>query len=793
MRARAFALTAILTLAVGIGLSTAVFTVADALLIRRLPVADEDRVVVLWGETRDGSFSNFPLSLEELRDFERRSRSLERVAFFGYWGAGPLPFRDGDRVYHLQRALVSANYFDVLGARPVLGRGLRAQDDVAGAAPVVVLSHRAWQRHFGGDSAIVGRRVTMVESGQAHTIVGVMPQGLDYPAGTEAWGPLIGSSAGPNNLVLTSPSLNILARLRADASPAQARAELTSFFGRDGAPAWHKGVRGVALTLPSVVIGDTRPALLVVLLAAGLLLFIACVNVANLLLVRALARVNEFAVRSALGAGRARIVGQLLTEGALLSAAAGLLGVGLGVAGVRTFVAFAPDNIPRLDEIGVNGAALAGAVVITVVALLLSALGPALFSSRVDSFEVLRSGARQSGGRRARMATEILVVAQIALAVVSLSAAALMMRSLTKLQGVDLAFESRQLVVAGLALRQDQFDNPRKQIAMLDVLLPRLQALPGVNAVTPVLAVPFAGTGAGITGRLSVEGQTPEQAAGNPMLNMEVVYPNYFSTLRIPVLRGRPFSAEDREGAAAVVVVSSATANYYWPDGDPIGKRLKMQKSDFTVVGVVPDTRYRELRVARPSVYFPIRQSFFPVVPTTLLIQTIGSPSSIIGMLSDAVADAAPGVTLTSAEPFGALLAEPRAQPRLNALILAMFAAAAVSLAAIGLFAIIATMVRQRTRELGIRMALGATGGDVRRIVMRRGLAMATMGAALGTAGALASSRVVAALLYETSATDAATLAVVAALMLAVGAFASLIPAQSSARIDPVIALRSDA
>jgi putative ABC transport system permease protein len=512
------------------------------------------------------------------------------------------------------------------------------------------------------------------------------------------------------------------------------------------------------------------------------------------LLVRALGRVKEFVVRSALGANRGRIIAQLLTENAFLSLAGGLLGVGLAIVGVRAFVALAPASVPRLDEVDVNGAALLAAVLITTAAMLLSGFGPALFTSRVDAYDALRSGSRTTGGRRVRAAAEVLVVAQIALAAVSLTAAGLVTRSFINLQQVDLSFEPEQLLVAGLAVRQDQLTDARRERAALDLVLAKIEALPGVRAVSPVFAVPFVGLGGGIDGRLSRPGQSAAEAAGNPMLNMEVAAPNYFAMLGIPVLRGRSFSDDDREGAMPVVVVSSSVARHFWPGADPIGKRLGMPGREFTVVGVVPDTRYRELQTARPTVYFPLRQSpFSSIVPSTLLIRTANSPADVVPALRRAVADAHPGVAVASASPLATLLDAPRAQPRLNAIVLALFAAAAVSLAAIGLFAIIATMVRQRTHELGIRMALGATPGNVRMLVMVRGLSLALAGAAVGMGGALATSRLLSALLFEISPTDAVTLLSVAALILGVAAVASFVPARLSMRIDPVIALRSEA
>jgi putative ABC transport system permease protein len=788
IRAPGFAVAAALTLALGIGLSTAVFTVADALLLRRLPVSDENRLLLLWGETRDGQFSNFPLALKDARDFQRRSQTLGGIALVEFRGATLDPIRAGERVYPVRSSMVSGNFFDVLGSRAAIGRALRREDDVEGAAPVVLVSHRAWHERFGADSAIVGKSITMLSTGRSYTIVGVMPQGLEYPRGTDLWLPAIAHSSAGGFLEMLS--FDLLARLQPGASTGQASAELTTFFARSDVPALHD-VRGVAHPFAEVVLGDTRPAVLVVTLAAALLLFITCVNIANLLLVRALGRVKEFVVRSALGASRARLVVQLLTESAVLSAGGGVLGVGLAIAGVRAFIAVAPADVPRLDEVGVSGVAIVASLVMTSATMLLSSIAPAFFTSRVNAHDALRSGTRTSGSSRARTAAEVLVVAQVALAAVSLTTAALVARSFIRLQHAELSFEPGHLLVASLAMRGDQLGDPQRQRAAFDVVLKATQALPDVQAVSPVLNAPFVGSGGGIDGRLSLPGEGKEDAARNPMVNMEVAAPNYFAMLGTPVLRGRSFNDEDREGATPVIVVSSSVARHFWPNSDPIGKRLAGAGRELIVIGVVPDTRYRELQTPRPTVYFPLRQSPFPIVPTTLLIRSRASPAEIVAALRARVV-AQPGVELVGAHSLETLLDVPRAQPRLNAVVLGLFAAAAVSLAAIGLFAVIATMVRQRTRELGIRMALGATAGDVRRMVMMRGLTLGVAGAAVGIIGAVATSRMLSALLFEISPTDTATLISVAGVILSVAAIASFVPARFARRIDPIIALRSE-
>ena len=793
-RTRGFTAAAVLTLALGIGLATAVYTVAHALLLRDLPVREQERVAVLWGERRDGSFAHFPFTLDDARGFVRASRAVRGAAFAAYEGARPAAVLDGGGITRLRRAHVSGDFFAVLGARPLLGRALRPEDDVVGAAPVVVLSHAAWQRHYGGDAGAVGRTLQLHADGVAHTVVGVMPPGLDWPRGTEFWAPLVPAKTIPGTDSVFA-HVDVVARLAPGASADAAREEVTRWYAEHEGPAWLSDLRGVATPLPRLVLGDARPAVLAFAAAATLLLLVTCINVANLLLVRGLGRVREVAVRAALGARRRRVVGELLVEHALLAAMGGALGVVVALLAVRGFVALAPAGLPRLEEVRPDAAALLGAVAITAAATLLFAVAPAVVTARVDVQGALRAGARHGAGRGARRLREALVAGQVALALLVLSAAALIGRSLVNLERAELAFEGDRLLVAELALRQDAYDTPAKQRALLERLLPAVRAMPGVRAASPVVAVPYAGSG-GWDGRLEAEGQDARAAAANPLLNMEVVAPDYFATLGLPVTRGRAFTEADREGAAPVVLLSEGAARFYWNGADPVGKRLQMgppqARRTFTVVGVVPETRYRDLREARPSVYFPLAQSFFPFTPTTLVVRAAGAPAAVAPGLRRAIAEVAPGVALASATPFETLRDAPLAQPRLNALLLAAFAAAAVLLAAVGLFGTMAATVRQRTRELGVRMALGASARDVAWLVVRRGLVLAAAGTAVGLIGALAANRALAALLFEVRPTDALTLAAVALVLLAVAAVASLLPARAGARVEPVTALRAE-
>jgi putative ABC transport system permease protein len=784
-RTPGFAAAAILTLALGIGLSTAVFTIANALLLRRLPVRDQDRIVLLWGETRDKRFRNFPLELDDARAFIRDSRSLERGAFFGYEGASEIAARDGDRTFNLNQTVTGGDFFGVVGAATALGRTLAATDDQFGAEPVAVLSYAAWQRQFGGDPRVLGRRFSVHETAKTYTIVGVMAEGFDYPRGTDFWVSVF-PQYPPDALKLRS--FDIIGRLAPGATPEAARADLTAYFGRSPV-AFLRNVLGMVHTLPEVSIGETRPALIAFGAAAGLLLLLACANVANLLLVRGIGRAREVAVRSALGASRAQLIAQLLTENALLAVAGGVLGAAVCASAIRVFVASAPVGFPRASEIHVDGSALLAAFAITLSATLLFAVVPAVVTSRGELLQTLGAGVRYSVGRRSRLTTELLAAGQLAIALVVLAAAAVITRSLVALERVNLGLEAPRLLVAKLAFDPYRYDDAKKQARVLGTVMERLSAVPGIEGVSTSVSIPFV---QGWEGRPTAEGQTAEQIATDPVLAMDVVDVRHFSTLGVPMLRGRAFSPADGPDQPKVAILSESAAEYYWPGQDPIGKRMLGAGDTTTVVGVAPDSRYRDLREPRRAIYYPLAQSVFPFAPTNLLVRATGSPAALVPTVRRVLAEVAPGVILANGSTFESYLDAPLAQPRLNALLLAVFAAAATVLAAIGLFGVMATMVRQRTRELGVRMALGATARDIRDLVVGRGLTIALAGAAAGLAGALAANRLLAAMLFEVSPADAVSLVAVALFLLAVALIATLIPARSSTRIDPVVALRVD-
>jgi predicted permease len=787
-RSPGFAITAVSALALGIGLATAVFTAANTLLVRRLPVADQDRVVMLSGESHDRKVENWPLSYADAREFAAHSRSLARAGLFVFPGTIHVPVDVGGTTERYGFALVSGDFFDVLGATPVLGRALRREDDVVGASPAVVLSYRAWQDRFGGAPDVIGRSVVAQVNDENFKIVGVMPQGLDFPRGVDVWSAERATVPGGD---MTNVEIDMVGRLAPSTTVGAAGDELSAFFAQSAGS--KRMLHGAALALPELVVGDLRAAIVAFVAAVGLLLLITCINVANLLLVRGVGRAKEMAVRSALGANRARLVVHLLGESSLLAIGGGALGALVAAGALRVFVALAPPGFPRIDELHIDGAALASSALVTIGAMLLFAMAPAFLTSGVDVVEVLHSGHRHGDNRRFRRLSDLLVTGQVALSVVVLSAAALVARSLINLERANLSLDSSHVLIAELSVRYRYYDTAPKQLAAIERLLPAIAASPGVRSVSPVVAAPFSVVA--WDGVPRPEGQSVPEAKNNPVLNMELVAPSYFATFGLPVLQGRAFSSDDRRGSTPVVMLSESAARTYWPGQNPIGRRLVLgtkADSSSTVVGVVPDTRYRDLRVARPTIYFPLAQSAFPFAPTSLAISTTGDPTSIVPSLRRVLSETTPGLSLVRAAPFDAYLSGPLAQPRLDATLLFVFAAAAVLLSAIGLFGVLATSVRQRTREIGVRLALGASPGGVAALILRRALVIGSVGVASGLAIVLLTNHWVASLLFGVSSTDAATLAVVAVFVLGVAGLASLVPARLSASVDPVVALRAE-
>ena len=779
---------AILTLALGIGLATAVYTVANAVLLRRLPIRDQEHVVLLWGSTPDGKFANVPLTLDDARTFARTTRTLSDVAFVEFRGATNVPFRIGSDVLQLRMAMVTGNFFDVLGARASLGRLFTTDDDVAGARLGVVLSNRIWTTRFGGDSAVIGKSVTMMPTGRDYVVFGVAPAGIEYPGATDVWVPAIAHASSGHFLDMLA--FDLIARTRPGVTTNDVSAELSAFFTRAETAQGLRNARPAVQPLLETMLGSTRSAMLGITLAAALLLLIACVNVANLLLVRGLARSRELAVRSALGASRARLISGMLGESIVLASIASTLGAALAFWAVDTFLRLAPAGMARVDEVRIDWRILATAIALGVLTTMLSAIGPALYGASASALDALRSGTRSTSSALVRRASETLVVLQGCFAVSSLVLAALVGEGLYKLAHASLSFDPDRLMVVELATDVSRASTTETAQASIDVAARAVAALPGVRGITPVLSPPLVGDNGGIDGRVGLPAQSEAEVAAGPMLSLEVASPNYFAVVGTPVLRGRAFAETDSKGSTPVVIVSKSVAEHFWPNEDPIGKQLG-RKDPATVVGVVPETRYRDVRTPRPTIYYPIAQSPFPLTPGVFLVRVADDPAGVLPAVRRRVAEVDPALRVVAASPMVDRFATSRAAPTRDAWVLAVFGVAAIMLAAIGLFAMMSALVRQREVEIGIRMALGATSRTVLRSLLERGLALSGVGVIAGVLGGIAGGRLLSSVLFEVSPVSPVALIGVVAFTTVVMVVVTSLPARAAARIDPAIALKA--
>jgi putative ABC transport system permease protein len=794
-RQPAFAATVVLVLGLGIGMATAMFTVFDSVLLRELPVRDQNRLIVASGKGW-GTIPHVPISYNALIDLRRRSHAMQGIAGVDYNGGFPQMLRDRDRLMSLQIANVTGNFFQVLDTRPLVGRLLRAEDDVAGAAPALVLSFDAWLQYFDGDRSVIGRRLTVPGYNQNFIIVGVALPGLKYPANAEAWACDVAVSSAGGGTASTM-SVDVLARLAPNATVQDAAAE---YFGAlkqtfTNSPAFLPNLEARVDKLKDLVVGNVRPALIALAAAVALLLLIACANVGNLLLVRAAGRTHEITIRRVLGAGFAQLVRQLFVERLVLGALGGCLGFVLARTLIHVLVTLAPPELPRLDLIRMTGAPIMTAVVITLLTTLAFGLSPALWAAGRNPSLALRSGSRGgSPGKGARRIREVLVAWQVALAVIVLAGAALVSQSLIRLEQIKLGFDANQLAFVQFAWPWDKAATIPPSRNLIERILDRVETVPGVVAATPVHRMPFSGTqGADVS--FVAEGSTASDATAPSIFNVEAGGPDYFRTLGLPMLRGRSFTTADREGAPKVIIVSDAVARRLWPQRDPIGMRLRINHKDFvndwaTVVGVVGEAHYRTYRAAAPSVYYPFRQ--FDAYTVRLVVRTTGDSARVLRAVRSAIGEVDPDIRVWKIDTMADLTATPLAQPRVNALLLSAFGFASLLLATIGLYGIMAASVRQQTRELGIRAALGATPARLRNLVLSQAFLVTGSGALVGLIGAVAATRVLRGLLFEVSPNDPATLLGVAALLVAVALVAAYVPARRATRVDPVECLRAD-
>lgn len=794
-RAKAFTVAAVLTLAIGIAGPTVMFALIEGVLLRPLAVLQQDRLLVAWKEVRSSGSARYPFGNTEIESVAEASQLLENAAGVGRHGGYRAAVVENGVADYVTVSLVTGGFFDVLGVRAFLGRTLVRTDDVDGAENVLVISHRLWLRRYGASREVIGRRIVL--SDVSFTVVGVMPPDLDYPRGVEVW--RLTRSMGTSGPFgdAARREVNLIGRLRPGVTVEQARSELTALteqLDANAPPGYLRGLVPVVHTFEDVVVGDVRTAMLALFAAVGLVLLIASANVANLLLMRGEARRAELAVRAALGAGRGRIVRLLFAESLVLALGAGAAGLGLAWWSLQALITVVPDGLPRVESVRVDASVVSFTIATAFVTALLAGLAPALSSMRADLVTHLRTGGRGGTGSAARHGRRTLVVAQVALAVTIVAAAGLLIRSVLRLQSVDLGLAADRLVLVNLKMPPKKYAERARYAQFLDDAIARLQAVPAISAATPVNVPPFSGQGWDLP-RFTAEGQTADQAAANSSLNLESIHPNYFETFEVTMVRGRAFTADDRQGTPQVAILSEDIAARTWPGDDPIGKRLKMGRPDsrdpwYTVVGVAAETRYRELARPRLTIYLPAAQ--FQMTAEMLVLRTT-APLELVASLSRNVLRALdPDVHVMRVAPFTEMLEAPLARPKFNAFLLSIFAIAALLLSAIGLYAVMAAYVRQRDREIAIRLALGATAIVVRRFVLAEALWLAGLGAVIGLALAASATRLLRGMLFEVHPLDPWTILGAALLLIAASALASFVPVRRATRVDAMAMLRSE-
>jgi predicted permease len=708
-----------------------------------------------------------------------------------------MPFADNGDLSYVRAARVTGGFFAVLGVDPVLGRALTPGDDVAGAENVLVITHAFWQARFGGSPDVLGRRVSV--AGQPFTVVGVMPRDVEHPRRVQAWmtaTAMLTTTANPTAKVGITTEFDLLARLAPGATAAQAADELRALGPALDALRPAGDAREFVPRLQpyrEFVVGDTRPALLILFAAVALVLLIACANVSSLLLVRGDLRQTEFAVRAALGAGRARIVRQVMVEGLLLAGGAAVLALLATNALLPVLVRWVPEGLPRAEAIRVDATVIAAGSALALVAAVLASLLPAWTSGGQHLPSTLRAASRgmASGGGRWRRA---LTVTQVALAVVGMACANLLVSSFRELRAEASRLNAHQLVYVPLELPDQAYADGARLRRFVTDLAEALETDARVAGATPINATPFSGVGWDVP-VFTAEGQSAAEANANPPLNLEEIHPRYFSTFQVPLLRGRTFTAADNDAAPPVAIVSADIAARTWPGLDPIGQRLKMGPPTsrgrwLTVVGVSAPTRYRDLRLERATLYVPALQMIGAA--EQLAVRTSMPPAQLMALVRVRVRALDPNVSVMPLRAFTELAEVPLARPRFYTLLMTAFAATGVSLAVVGLYGVIATGVRQRRREFGVRMALGAEASHLRRLVMADGARLVGIGVVVGLAAALVSTRALRGLLYGVEPGDPFALAAAVAGVAVISTLALAVPLWTAGRVQPAEVLRAE-
>ena len=790
-----FTTVAVLTLALGIGANSAIFSVVNAIVLRPLPYRDSERLIAIWGNLHNTGLAEIEISAPEFTDFKEHCKAFEHIAAYTTDGFNLTGVDEPER---LQGALVSASLFNALGLDAQRGRTFLAEEDQFGHDQVVILSHSLWQRRFGSDPAIVNRTVTL--DGQSATVVGVMPAAFHFPdKDTELWKPLAFSPDLLTENNRGSHFLNVIARLRPNVTLRQAQADIdtvTARLSQEHRTTYPRGFSTTVRSLHEDLVGNLRTALFVLLGAVGLVLAVACANVAHLLLANAAARYKEIAIRSALGANRVRVMRQFLTECFLLSALGGAAGLALAIWGVEVLVALIPKETPRLEEIKLDYRVVLFTLGISILTGVLFGFAPALQAARTDLNEALKEGGRSGTDSLRRLRLRgLLVISEFALALVLLIGAGLMIKSFRRLQEVKPGFEPANLLTMRVALPPARYAGFRQSQAFFQQLFDRLKARPEVKSVGAINLLPFGGSGGDRS--FTIEGQPIAPGEPHPDEQIRFAGAGYFSTMGIPLLKGRDFTERDLPDAPQVTIVNQALARKYWPNEEAIGKRISFSQRSpkwYQIVGVVGNVKHRGLDLAdQPEFYIPFLQPLFAdanVQPMYLVVRTASEPQSVTATVRNEVAAIDRDQPVSNILTMDQRIADSVAPRRFNMFLLGLFAALALLLAAIGIYGIMAFSVAQRTHEIGVRMALGAGSGDVLKLVLRNGFKLALIGIVVGLAAAWAATRLMSTLLYGVSATDPATFLIDALLLAGVALLGCYLPARRATKVDPLVALR---
>ncbi len=792
-----FTCIAVLTLALGIGANTAIFSVVNAVLLRSLPYQVPDRLVLASYYREYGADNAWGADLLEWRD---QAKAFEQIAAYRFDDVDLTGSGEPER---LIAGRISADLFPMLGVAPTLGRAFTLAEDTDGGPPVVILSDSLWRRRFGGDPRVIGRALTL--EGQSRTVIGIMPSAFWFPEKVDLWLPLALNAAQQlSRRGLTK--LNVLARLKPGVTPEAARADLSVILERQrqAFPDYYSFINKIrevrVVRLSEKLVGNVRWALLVLFGAVAFVLLIACANVANLLLARSAARQKEMAIRTAVGAGRLRLVRQLLTESLLLSVVGGAAGLLAAKWGVKLLIAMSPAGIVRIDESNVDGRVLGFTCVVVVLVSLIAGVFPALQASKIDVNETLKSGpttrGAQLGGRGVRLGLPAFMVAELAMALVLLVGAGLMIKSFIRLLSVPKGFNTDGLLT--LYLNPKYPSASPQSVAYFRELLARVQTLPGVQSASLTDFLPL--TGPFLLWPLQIEGRPRYELGKAPLINMNRISSDYFQTLGIELRSGRPFTAQDGPEAPKVIIINETLARRFFAGEDPIGRRLFPGSNARTIVGVASDTRHRGLdQEVQPEVYIPYLQYMKEMRGMRLVVRAYSdqnSPtnpsvlSSLTTSIRDQVRTIEPNEPVNPVTTMDERLSNSVAGRRFQMLLLGIFAAVALVIATVGIYGVISFAVSQKTHEIGIRMALGAHVSDVLKMVIWQGLRLALIGVGLGLAAALALTRVMENLLFNVSATDPVIFASIALLLVGVALIASYIPARRATKVDPLQALR---